>query len=280
MKKTISEIKFDREIIFKIFSESDILKYSLKNPDYYWNRFPDNKQLIGFRPILSVTKPDIISDLAERYYRAGSDIIVLETGQANRYYLKKYGISEVAYDLNYNYAKLVREKATKYSNITREQVRFVAGEVTGVPENEDINIIYSEQYKALYAAKVDMILFNNFDSVEQTLGAIDILEALMKNRKKETEIIISNKSEEYLFAIKKLLVGKNYSSINLIGLCSETEMGIDSNKHYFNSVIIDLPLNIELEEIKEFVEINKFKLIGFRKNVSPEIIDKIKKVAN
>lgn len=278
MKKSIREIKLDRKIIFKILSESDFLKYSLKNRDYYWDRFPDNKQLTGFSPVLSFTKPNIISELTERYYRAGSDIIVLETGQTNRYYLDKLGIAEVSYELNYNYAKLVRDKATKYSNITRLQPRFVAAEIAGVPQTEDVKSIYSEQYKALYAAKVDIILFNNFDSVEQTLQAIDILEELMKKRKKETEIIISNKNYDYLKAIKKIFTDKNYTNLHLIGLCSQMKLG-NSEKQYFGSVILDLPVNVELEQIKEIVKSNKLELLGFRENATPEIIDKIRKVA-
>lgn len=278
MKKSIREIKLDRKIIFKILSESDFLKYSLKNRDYYWDRFPDNKQLTGFSPVLSFTKPNIISELTERYYRAGSDIIVLETGQTNRYYLDKLGIAEVSYELNYNYAKLVRDKATKYSNITRLQPRFVAAEIAGVPQTEDVKSIYSEQYKALYAAKVDIILFNNFDSVEQTLQAIDILEELMKKRKKETEIIISNKNYDYLKAIKKIFTDKNYTNLHLIGLCSQMKLG-NSEKQYFGSVILDLPVNVEPEQIKEIVKSNKLELLGFRENATPEIIDKIRKVA-
>jgi len=278
MTKTITEIISTRTLYFKIISKSDIDRYSLKKMDYSSERFQTNQEIIGFRPVLALSKPDIISELAERYFRAGCDIIVIESGSINKYKLQKYGLSQLSYELNYSYGKLVHEKASKYSNITRDKPRFVAGEITGLPDDlskEELKIIYTEQYKALYAAKVDLILFNNFETIEQTIFLIELLNNLMIKRNKSTEFIISNKDENYLKEISKVLSEKVYSNINLISICSESKLQMEEGKNYYGSVLIDIEDKNNIEKIKEFLENKEFKLVGFRENITPDMLNKI-----
>ncbi|MDA8965089.1 homocysteine S-methyltransferase family protein, partial [bacterium] len=60
-----------------------IRSYGLEESDARGNRFADTeKDLLNNGDILSLTKPDVISDIHKRFYNAGSDIVETNTFSA------------------------------------------------------------------------------------------------------------------------------------------------------------------------------------------------------
>ena len=84
-----------------------IQRYKLEEADYRGKRFADWKHdLKGNNDLLSLTRPDIIKAIHIEYLAAGSDIIETNTFNAQKISLADYKMEELAYELNYESAKI------------------------------------------------------------------------------------------------------------------------------------------------------------------------------
>ena len=163
-----------------------IQRHKLKEADYRGERFKDwPSDLKGNNDLLVLTQPGIIRGIHEAYFEAGSDIIETNTFNAQTVSMADYGMEALAFEINVAAAKLAREAADKYTALTPEKPRFVAGAIG--PTNRtaslspDVNnpgfrnisfdelvAAYSEQAQALIEGGVDTILI---ETVFDTLNA-------------------------------------------------------------------------------------------------------------
>ena len=76
---------------------------------YRGERFADHpSDLIGNNDLLTLTQPQVIRAIHEDYLAAGADIIETNTFNANAVSLADYGLEDLAYELNYEAARLAR----------------------------------------------------------------------------------------------------------------------------------------------------------------------------
>ena len=76
---------------------------------YRGERFADwPSDLQGNNDLLTLTQPDIIATIHREYLDAGADIIETNTFNANAVSLADYGMEELAYELNFEAARLAR----------------------------------------------------------------------------------------------------------------------------------------------------------------------------
>ena len=114
-----------------------IQQYELNEADFRGDEFTKhNSDLKGNNDILCLTKPQIISEIHEKYLMAGCDIIETNTFNANRISQADYGTEEFCYDLNKKAAALAKEACMKFSS--KEKPRFVAGGLG--PTNKTLSI--------------------------------------------------------------------------------------------------------------------------------------------
>ncbi len=93
---------------------------------YRGERFKDwPSDVIGNNDLLTLTQPHIIAGIHREYLESGADIIETNTFNANAVSLADYGMQELAYELNYEAARLAREVADEVS--TPDKPRYVAG---------------------------------------------------------------------------------------------------------------------------------------------------------
>ncbi|MGZ4454065.1 MAG: homocysteine S-methyltransferase family protein, partial [Nocardioides sp.] len=93
---------------------------------YRGERFADwPSDLQGNNDLLTLTQPDIIGGIHREYLEAGADIIETNTFSANAISMADYGMEELAYELNYESARLARTCADEFA--TPERPRYVAG---------------------------------------------------------------------------------------------------------------------------------------------------------
>lgn len=93
---------------------------------YRGERFADHpSDLVGNNDLLTITQPHIIRTIHEEYLRAGADVIETNTFNANAISLSDYGLEDLAYELNYESARLARQAADAVA--TGERPRWVAG---------------------------------------------------------------------------------------------------------------------------------------------------------
>ena len=163
-----------------------IQRHKLGEADYRGTRFKDwPRDLKGNNDLLVLTQPDIVRGIHEAYLEAGADIVETNTFNAQTVSMADYGMEAFAFEMNVAAAKLAREAADKYTALTPQRPRFVAGAIG--PTNRtaslspDVNnpgfrnisfdelaAAYSEQARGLIEGGVDAILI---ETVFDTLNA-------------------------------------------------------------------------------------------------------------
>src|SRR5215212_6243953 len=96
-----------------------IQSYALSEEDYRGERFADHPgELKGNNDLLSITQPQIIRDIHEAAMEAGSDIIETNTFSSTSIAQTDYQLEGLAYELNYEAARVARETADAYAEKT------------------------------------------------------------------------------------------------------------------------------------------------------------------
>ncbi len=134
--------------------------YRLSEADFRGERFRDHpRDLKGDNDLLVLTRPDVVTEIHERYLAAGADIIETNTFSATAIAQADYGLEAAAYDINLAAARLARAAADAASTRTPDKPRFVAGALGPMnrtlslsPKVEDpgFRAVTWEQVKAAY----------------------------------------------------------------------------------------------------------------------------------
>ncbi|MGI4935850.1 MAG: methionine synthase, partial [Janthinobacterium lividum] len=174
-----------------------IQQYKLGEADYRAERFADftgpGRELFvkGNNELLSLTQPQIILEIHEKYLAAGADLIETNTFGATTVAQDDYHMGHLAHEMNLASARLARIACDKYS--TPDKPRFVAGALGPTPKTASIspdvndpaarNITfdqlvdaYLDQTRALVEGGADVLLVETiFDTLncKAALFAID-----------------------------------------------------------------------------------------------------------
>src|SRR5688572_27208641 len=139
-----------------------IQQYKLDEAAYRGARFANHpKDVKGNNDLLVLTQPAIIQKIHEQYLEAGADILETNTFNAQRISLADYAMEPLAYEINFEAAKIARAAADHYS--TPERPRWVAGAIGPTNRTASIspdvnnpgfrNVSFDELYEA-YAEQV------------------------------------------------------------------------------------------------------------------------------
>ncbi|MDH5475028.1 MAG: homocysteine S-methyltransferase family protein [Cyclobacteriaceae bacterium] len=197
---TIQEILKKRILVLDGAMGTMIQRYSLEEVDFRNESLEKfTTPLKGNNDLLSITRPTIIKDIHEEYLKAGADIIETNTFSGTSIAQADYGLQEFVYAINYESAKIAKEAAMKYTEITPDKPRFVAGSIG--PTNRtaslspDVNrpgfraisfdelvVAYKEQVEALIEGGVDILLVETvFDTLNAKAALFAISEVFEKN---------------------------------------------------------------------------------------------------
>jgi 5-methyltetrahydrofolate--homocysteine methyltransferase len=103
-----------------------IQSYDLSEEDFRGEGFADHPtELKGNNDLLSITQPQTIRAIHEAAMEAGADIIETNTFSSTSIAQRDYGTEDLAYEINYEAARIAREAADGFA--TPERPRFVAG---------------------------------------------------------------------------------------------------------------------------------------------------------
>jgi 5-methyltetrahydrofolate--homocysteine methyltransferase len=145
----------------------------------------------GNNELLTLTQPQVIQEIHERYLAAGADLVETNTFGATSIAQDDYHMAHLAYEMNVEAAKLARAACAKYSS--PDQPRFVAGALGPTPKTASISpevndpaarnvtfdqlvTSYYEQVRGLIDGGVDLLLVETiFDTLncKAALFAID-----------------------------------------------------------------------------------------------------------
>ena len=172
-----------------------IQRYTLTEEDFRTPELESHpKSLKGNNDLLSLSKPQIIKEIHSEYFKAGADIIETNTFSATTIAQADYDLSHLAYQINFESAKLAREVADEFTAKNPDKPRFVAGAIG--PTNRtaslspDVNDpgyravtfdqlaeAYSEQVHGLLDGGADIILV---ETIFDTLNAKAALYAIQE----------------------------------------------------------------------------------------------------
>ena len=163
-----------------------IQQYNLEEKDFRGERFAGFKNdLKGNNDLLSLTQPGIIKEIHEKYLEVGSDIIETNTFNSTSVSLADYNMEGLAFEINVASAKIAREAADKYTALTPDKPRYVAGSMGPTSKTasmspdvnnpgfravtfDDLYNAYKEQALGLIEGGVDLFLI---ETVFDTLNA-------------------------------------------------------------------------------------------------------------
>jgi len=161
---------------------TEIQRRQLSEADFRGEQFADHSHdMKGNNDILSLTRPDVLRDIARDYISAGADVLATNTFNANAISQADYGAEKYSYDINKAAAELLREECDAAA--TPEKPRFVAGSMG--PTNKTLSVspkvsdpgyrdvdfdtvkdVYREQVEGLLDGGTDFILVETvFDSL-------------------------------------------------------------------------------------------------------------------
>ena len=173
-----------------------IQRYRLDEKGYRGERFKDfQHSLKGNNDLLSLTRPDIIEEIHLQYLQAGADILETNTFNAQRISLADYHMEDLAYEINFESARIAKKSVKKYLDNTDSKIfKWVAGAVG--PTNRTLSIspdvndpsfraisydeivsAYEEQVTALIDGGVDLLIV---ETIFDTLNAKAAIFAILK----------------------------------------------------------------------------------------------------
>ncbi len=184
-----------------------IQQYKLGEQDFRGARFADHpKDVRGNNELLSLVRPDIISEIHRQYLEAGADVICTNTFGATAIAQGDYGMADLAYEQNLESAKLARTVCDQFS--TPEHPRFVAGVMGPQPKTASIspdvndpaarNVTfvelqkaYTEQLNGLLDGGVDIILIETIFDTLNAKAAIFAVETVFEEKGIRLPVMVS-----------------------------------------------------------------------------------------
>jgi 5-methyltetrahydrofolate--homocysteine methyltransferase len=183
-----------------------IQRYKLSEADYRGERFKDwSSDIKGNNDLLCLTQPQIIKSIHKEYLEAGADIIETNTFNAQRISLADYNMQSLAYEINFEAAKIARSAMNEFTVNSQPSTvnRFVAGAIG--PMNKTLSLspdvnnpgyraltfdeameAYYEQVKGLVDGGVDLLLIETIFDTLNAKAAIFAIKKYFRDVKKES----------------------------------------------------------------------------------------------
>ena len=177
-----------------------IQHHKLTERDFRGEKYKDHSHdLKGNNDLLNITQPEIIKGIHRAYLEAGADIIETNTFSANAISQSDYKLEQIAYEINFEAAKIAKQAATEFIKQNPNKPRFVAGALG--PTNRtaslspDVNdpgyraitfdklaATYGEQVRGLIDGGADILLVETiFDTLNAKAAIYAIQEYCDKN---------------------------------------------------------------------------------------------------
>lgn len=186
-----------------------IQNHSLDEEDFRGERFVDHPVILkGNNDLLSITQPEIIKEIHRNYFDAGADIVETNTFSSTSIGMVDYQMESLAYELNYESAKIAKEVSEEYLEKTPDQPRYVAGSIG--PTNKtlsmspDVNdpgyraitfdelvIAYKEQVNGLVDGGSDLLLVETIFDTLNAKAALYAINEIKEERRIDIPIMVS-----------------------------------------------------------------------------------------
>ncbi len=207
--KDIKSLLKERILIIDGAMGTMIQRHKLEEADYRGDRFKDwHCDVKGNNDLLSITQPQIITDIHKQYLEAGADIIETNTFSSTTIAQADYDMQSLAYALNVAAAKCARAAADEYNAKDPGKPRFVAGAIGPLNKTlslspdvnnpgfravtfDEVATAYFEQIKGLVDGGVDILLIETIFDTLNAKAAIYAIKKYFRENEMEIPIMIS-----------------------------------------------------------------------------------------
>ena len=182
--------------------------YRLAEADFRGKQFADHPcDLKGYNDLLSITQPHIVREIHANYCSAGADIIETNTFTSTSVSMADYQLQDIAYQVNYEAARIAREVADKWTS--PDKPRFVAGSMG--PTNRSCSIspnvndpgyrnitfsqlvsAYTTQAEGLIDGGADLLLVETVMDTLNCKAALFAIQTLAETRGINIPLIVSS----------------------------------------------------------------------------------------
>ena len=208
-EKDIYQILKERILVLDGAMGTMIQQHDLQEDDYRGERFKDwHIPLKGNNDLLSLTQPEIIQSIHEKYLEAGADIIETNTFSSTSIAMLDYQMEDLVEELNIASAQLAREAADKFTAQDPEKPRFVAGSMGPTNKTasispdvndpgfraisfDDLKNAYYQQAAALWKGGVDILLVETVFDTLNAKAALFAIQELKEDVGKEIPVMVS-----------------------------------------------------------------------------------------
>lgn len=183
--------------------------YNLTEEDYRGSQFTHlSGQMKGNNDMLNISRPDIIQAIHTKYLEAGSDIIETNTFNSTSISMTDYGMEAYIRELNLTGARIAREVADRFTLLTPDKPRFVAGSIGPTNKTasispdvsnpayrnitfDDLYRTFHEQIEALIEGGVDVLLMETAFDTLNVKAALMAAKDAMKESGKKIPVMVS-----------------------------------------------------------------------------------------
>ncbi len=267
--KNIKEILQKRILVLDGAMGTMIQQYKFSEEDYRGERFKDfDHPLQGNNDLLSLTQPEAIKEIYAKYLEVGVDIISTNTFSSTTIGMADYFMEDLAYELNFESAKIAKEVADEFTKKSLEKPRFVAGSIG--PTNRtasmspDVNdpgyravtfdglrIAYKEQIEGLIDGGTDILLVETVFDTLNAKAALFAIEEVKDERNIDIPIMLSGTitdasgrtlsgqtAEAFLISVSHIpllsigfncALGANLLQPHLEAIANKTDFGISAH---------------------------------------------------
>lgn len=207
--ENITDILKKRILVLDGAMGTMIQRYTLTEEDFRKGWFENHPSpLKGNNDLLSLTRPDIISQIHREYLEAGADIIETNTFSGTTVAQADYHLEKYVHDINYHSAKLAKALCEEFTAKNPAKPRFVAGSIG--PTNRtasispDVNdpgfraitfdelvVAYTEQVEALVDGGCDILLVETIFDTLNAKAALYAIDEVFEKRNIRLPIMVS-----------------------------------------------------------------------------------------
>ena len=207
--KSLYDVIKERILVLDGAMGTMIQSYNLKEEDFRGERFKNYPaSLKGNNDLLSITQPQIISEIHKKYLDSGADILETNTFSSNSISMADYNMEDLVYELNFESAKIAKKLTDEYSIKDSSKPRFVAGSIGPTNKTasmspdvsdpgfraitfDELVISYTEQIKGLVDGGVDILLLETIFDTLNAKAALFAIDTYMENNKLDIPLMVS-----------------------------------------------------------------------------------------
>ena len=207
--KSLYDVIKERILVLDGAMGTMIQTYNLKEEDFRGERFKNYpSSLKGNNDLLSITQPQIISEIHKKYLESGADILETNTFSSNSISMADYNMEDLVYELNFESVKIAKKLTDEYSIKDSSKPRFVAGAIGPTNKTasmspdvsdpgfraitfDELVISYTEQIKGLVDGGVDILLLETIFDTLNAKAALFAIDTYMENNKLNIPLMVS-----------------------------------------------------------------------------------------